>query len=219
MKILEEDFDDEKQMKNILKGKSELRDSFYEEINSKLSTNANSDTEVVKNQLLNKLDMALESVSSDVLFQYKKIICKNSKDNLCDFSFKVLVNGQIIYNYHSFLGSGSESVKTYMLDSKTLLLLKNEIDCKMRIINLMPDHLNAYIKSENEQIFKFYDKEITASDIKLNDIEKSKNKHFNYFSKIKSIITYNKLLRIFNKITKILRNEPFVLTLQEFTEK
>lgn len=136
-----------------------------------------------------------------------------------DGGFSCVINSEGILEYKTYIFSNKEkSCKTYYISKNTVNHIEKIILKNQKIIDRIPENLDNGSCDGELNEFVFYNKRISALNIEHINANLIMILNFKYYVEYrKNIKNENDVMKIFNKICELLKEEDIFLSLNSFS--
>lgn len=136
-----------------------------------------------------------------------------------DGGFSCVINSEGLLEYKTYIFSNKEkSCKTYYISKNTVNNIKKIILKNQKIIDRIPENLDNGSCDGNLNEFVFYNKRISALNIQHVNANLIKVLNFKYYVEYRNNIrNENNVMKIFDKICGLLKQENIFLGLNSFS--
>ncbi len=140
-------------------------------------------------------------------------------EDIDDGGFSCVINSDGFLEYKTYIFPQKEKrCKTYYISESTINDIKEIISQNWKIIDNIPENLDNGSCDGELNNFVFNNKKISALNIEQVDANLVKVLNFKYYAEYRNNIrNENKVLEIFNKICKLLKQEKVFLSLSSFS--
>ena len=136
-----------------------------------------------------------------------------------DGGFSCVINSEGLLEYKTYIFSKKEKdCRTYYISKNTVNHIEKIILKNQKIINRIPENLDNGSCDGNLNEFVFYNKRISALNIEPVNANLIKVLNFEYYAEYRNNIRHeNNIMKIFDKICRLMKQENIFLGLNYFS--